>query len=222
MKITHLYHSGVVVETENAQLFFDVISDIESMIDVTKKVYFFVTHVHGDHFSNQILKYKGEQVKYVFSDDVTTEPFESILWVKPGGDYTLDDMQINTYASTDRGVSFLIKIHEKVIFHAGDLNWWHWENAPVTDQEKEAHDYKTIVDGIEDVAIDIAFIPVDPRLKGAYYYAAKYFLESKRVKWLMPIHFGDHYDICSALIKQMNGDPRIMDIKLKNQSNQLI
>lgn len=38
MKITHLYHSGVVVETENAQLFFDVISDIESMIDVTKKV----------------------------------------------------------------------------------------------------------------------------------------------------------------------------------------
>jgi len=51
--------------------------------------------------------------------------------MRPGQDALLDDVGIHMYGSTDEGGSFYIKtntanIDSDSIFHAGDLNWWHW------------------------------------------------------------------------------------------------
>ena len=32
--------------------------------------------------------------------------------------------------STDEGVAFLVEVNGVVIYHAGDLNWWHWDEEP--------------------------------------------------------------------------------------------
>ena len=45
---------------------------------------------------------------------------------------TVDNMKIKTLESSDIGVAFLIEIEGKVIYHAGDLNWWHWDGDTET------------------------------------------------------------------------------------------
>ncbi len=216
IRITHLYHSGILIETDNQQLFFDVISDMEAMIDLSKNVYFFVSHAHGDHYVPKIFSYQSSRTNYIISNDVVCEPIENLIFVEPNRSYQIGDMEITTYESTDKGVSFLVKTEGKVIFHAGDLNWWHWENSTIEDQKEEEVNYKKIVDGIEDIYIDYAFVPVDHRLSGAYYYAAKYFLDTKKVGSLIPIHFRENFNICNKLYDQMGSDKRIVFVKSKN------
>lgn len=216
MRITHLYHSGILIETEKQQMFFDAISDVEKMIDPAKSVCFFVTHAHGDHYVPQIFAYQGNRTNYIISNDVVCESIENLIFVEPNQNYHLDDMEIITYESTDKGVSFLVKTEGKVIFHSGDLNWWHWENSTAKDQKEEEVNYKRIVDEIEDLYIDYAFVPVDHRLGGAYYYAAKYFLDTKNVGSLIPIHFRENFDICDKLYAQLGKDERIVFVRRKN------
>ena len=153
---------------------------------------------------------------YIVSNDVVCEPIENLTFVQPNENYHLDGIEFTTYESTDKGVSFLVKTEGKVIFHSGDLNWWHWENATIEDQKEEEVNYKRIVDGIEDLYIDYAFVPVDHRLGGAYYYAAKYFLDTKKVGSLIPIHFRENFDICDKLTAQLDKDKRIVLVKSKN------
>jgi len=216
VKIIHLYHSGILIETEENQLFFDVISDVKNIIDRSKNVFFFVTHAHADHYMPEIFYYRSNRTNYILSDDVNCDPAQNIMFVKPNRIYQLGEMEILTYASTDKGVAFLVKIDGKVIFHAGDLNWWHWENSTEENQKEEELNYKKIVDAIEDNYIDYAFVPVDDRLGEAYYYAAKYFLDTKKIGSLIPIHFRENFHICNQLYNQLGEDKRILLVKCKN------
>ena len=43
-------------------------------------------------------------------------------------------LRIQAFGSTDVGISFLIHLQGKSIFHAGDLNNWHWSEES-TEQE---------------------------------------------------------------------------------------
>ena len=37
---------------------------------------------------------------------------------------------IASLKSTDEGVAFVVWAEGHSIYHAGDLNWWHWEGEP--------------------------------------------------------------------------------------------
>ena len=59
--IHFLHHSGFIVETDRIVLVFDYYRDplhvLESILSeqetINKAVYFFVSHVHGDHFNTE-------------------------------------------------------------------------------------------------------------------------------------------------------------------------
>ena len=53
MKITHIYHSGFVIELESTVLIFDWYSGELPDFDPGKKVFVFVTHGHADHYSSR-------------------------------------------------------------------------------------------------------------------------------------------------------------------------
>jgi len=220
MKIWHLFHSGILVETESMQLFFDVITDISNLIDPQKKPYFFVSHRHADHFSMKILEPFMEKAYFILSDETAIrEAFagcDQVLYVKPNETYEELPFKLSTYDSTDLGVSFLFEIDQKVLFHSGDLNWWHWENATKEIQAEEARQFKAIVDGIKEDNIDVAFIPVDPRLNDAYYFAADYFLSKKKMHYLIPIHFNEDYKIVERLYSALKNE-KVIRVKAKNE-----
>ena len=104
--------------------------------------------------------------------------------------------------STDQGVSYLVNADNVNIFHAGDLNWWYWyyESTPEELDEYE-RDYKSIIQDIiretksKDIKIDIAFFPVDSRLRDYYHFGGEYFIKSLDPKYFIPMHFGSDYSI---------------------------
>ncbi|MBS7525472.1 MBL fold metallo-hydrolase [Fusibacter paucivorans] len=202
MRVVHLRHSGVMVTHEEYQLFFDVISDISAYIDFSKKIFIFVSHSHSDHFVKSFIQFKTGKVHYVFSEDVPTDGFKNVLIMKPGDQLKIAGLSINAYASSDLGNAYAVSLAALNVFFAGDLNWWHWENAGTEANRAEEKLFKDIVDTIEVKSFDLAFIPVDPRLGDAYCWTGNYFLERFEVRHFIPIHFGTNFAITEAFQKK--------------------
>ncbi|MEF9917842.1 MAG: MBL fold metallo-hydrolase, partial [Eubacterium sp.] len=103
------------------------------------------------------------------------------------------------------GVSYFIKAEGKNIFHSGDLNWWDWDTKirPNINPEIEERDFKMIIKKIElqskEHQIDVAFVPVDPRLGGSAYRAAEYFINILKPKILIPMHFWEDFSVIKTL-----------------------
>lgn len=96
MKVWHLNHSGVAVETENHLLFFDIFGEAltpaenegleKGVINPTqmqdKDILFFVSHEHHDHFDPKIfgLDKMGKRIRYVLPEEFD-EIFEDGIFV---------------------------------------------------------------------------------------------------------------------------------------------
>ena len=132
MKITYLKHSGYVVEDAGRAMVFDYYEgNLPDFLEAVK-LYVFVSHVHYDHFNPQIFQWKDQypDIQYILSNDIEEKGFkESCTFVGPGQEVVLDGIKIRTLRSTDEGVAFLVQAGERRIYHAGDLNWWHWEGV---------------------------------------------------------------------------------------------
>ena len=63
----------------------------------------------------------------------------------------------------------------KTIYHAGDLNWWHWEGEPQSDNDYQRIVYQQQINLIKQ-PIDIAFIVVDIRQEKDYLLGLQYYL----------------------------------------------
>lgn len=213
MKVTYLHHSGFIVELDRSNLIFDAITNIPPhFLNKGKHNYFFASHSHKDHFDQRILSYGTDYTStYIFSDDIPEKGGAKIYYTGPNKTLDIGDIKINTFKSTDLGVSFLVESENKVIFHAGDLNWWDWDTAthPNINPEVEERDYKAALDELATYlrgnTIDIAFVPVDSRLGDSYYLAADYFIDTFHPKVLIPMHFWEDYSVIQKLATQENG-----------------
>ena len=216
MIVTYLQHSGILVENETHQLFFDVISDITSLINFDKKIFFCVSHSHSDHFVKSKIMIDHPKVTYVFSEDVPREGFENVFVLAPLEKVTLDGIVFKAYASSDLGNAYTIYFDEKTLFFAGDLNWWHWENNSEQANRAEEKLFKEIVATIDDRVFDLAFIPVDPRQGKAYHITGDYFLEQFEIAHFIPIHFGAKFDITKQFKAHRNSEEKVICISNSN------
>lgn len=215
VKIEYIYNSGFTVETKNHFLIFDYYKGDIKLSD--KKTIVFVTHGHADHYNPIILDFKGG-IDYVFSDDIKLE--NDINFVEPGSYLKLNDVDIKVFGSTDLGVSFLVSVDRINIFHAGDLNWWYWENDTPKEKASMEKEFKDEIAKLEGETIDIAFFPVDPRLGDAFSMGGEYLIKEVSPKHFIPMHFGDNYDATSNFIHKMKESPCI--ISEITHTNQII
>ncbi len=209
IKITFLDHSGFVAVTPTAVLVFDYYRDPANALVKTVRehpelpVIFFVSHHHPDHFNQQIFTLAQDREKvYVLSNDIFSKVVHDdmpVAWMSPGDTYDRlpGDISVKAYGSTDIGVSYLVKLPDgKTIFHAGDFNYWHWNEEATVEQVKKAYNkfVKIMHHIMEDTDyIDIVFFPVDPRLGQDYSDGARLFLENINVKYFIPMHFWGDY-----------------------------
>jgi|LSQX01.2.fsa_nt_gb L-ascorbate metabolism protein UlaG (beta-lactamase superfamily) len=218
VEVEHIVHSCFTVETEKHFLVFDYYKgDIQ--LSGTKKNYIFVTHGHGDHFTPEIFNWKEDNIKYILSSDINDYPENKDVYImNPGEILELDDLNIKSFGSTDLGLSFLVNIDYISIFHAGDLNWWYWDND--TDEEKNEMEaaFKGEIAKIKGEEIDIAFFPVDPRLEENFYLGGKYFINEIQPKNFFPMHFGDKFQTSNYFIHKMSGTrTNIVELSHENQ-----
>lgn len=218
VRANYIHHSCYTLEIENYFLVFDY---FEGDLDIPKDkdVYFFVSHVHSDHYSKKIFNYSKDVKKYIISSDVKVDG-ENIVFVKPYESIIVDDMKIDTLNSTDAGVAFMINIFGKNIFYAGDLNDWYWEMEDTQQQRDEMHArFTSEINRIKNIDIDLVFFLVDPRQAGQYDLGGKQIL-SLKPKNFLPMHFWENYDITTKfknIYTPIYKDTKIYDIQKRNQ-----
>ncbi|SHF03717.1 MBL fold metallo-hydrolase [Alkalibacter saccharofermentans] len=195
MYIRHLAHSGFLVVHEKYALLFDCIEepDLEEIKD--KDIVFFASHSHKDHFSPDIArKLSNYHTTYILGYDIEDRISTNRIWImNPYDEVTLGALYIKAFGSTDRGVSFYLRLDGKSYFHSGDLNWWHWKRMKEDELAAEESDFKNELEKIRGLEIDFAFVPVDPRLEEFGLLAADYFIKTLSPEHLVPMHsFGDY------------------------------
>lgn len=199
MKITFLAHSGFVAELERSLLIFDCWQDpakVLAEIPWEKPVYFFASHVHADHFSPKIFAYRSRAEGYILHADCTKGAAGApVHFMKPGDEYETPHFSVKMYGSTDAGGSFMIRAEGRTIFHAGDLNWWHWAGEADAENRAMRSAYFEELGKISETSVDVAFFPVDARQAVAREWGAAEFLRRIVVRELfVPMHaFGTRW-----------------------------
>jgi len=195
MKITAAGHSGFLVELRNINLIFDYYTDKKNVVKPetfkNKKTYVFVSHRHGDHFNKKIFEWDAYgDVTYVLDAGCKAPEGVKKTAVREGGDFTVDGLRVKVYGSTDEGVSFLAAAEGVTLFHAGDLNDWYWEDESTPEElAADEENYLNIIRALAGTAVDVAFIPEDPRLKQHAGRGIRFFKEIVAPKTVIPMHF---------------------------------
>ncbi|MCE5285798.1 MAG: MBL fold metallo-hydrolase [Pelosinus sp.] len=228
-KITYLFHSCFAVETANHLLIFDYYQPKVSTkpdgkitgetLKTKKNVYVFSSHSHADHFDPVIFKWAKDNpsITYLLSSDITHLAGDNYHFLAPYQAYTTAELTVKAFGSTDIGVSFLTQTDGLTIFHAGDLNWWHWKGDTKPNQQAAEKLFKTEIAKLAGANIDIAFFPVDRRLEEFYAQGAQYFAAKLQPRLLLPMHFGRDFAATAAFAKILNGPVKTAEITHKGQ-----
>jgi len=210
MRITFLYHSSFLVELEACTLLFDWYSGDFPDIDRSKPLYVFNSHHHGDHYSPEVFRLGMENTWYILGSCIRLSAKRKAAFAidedhvfRLGGGRTLElgGLHIETLTSTDSGVAFLIEAEGKTIYHAGDLHWWHWEGEPDPWNPDMARKFQSYAEPLRGRRVDLAMLPLDPRLGEAGFWGPRYFLELADIRHFLPMHQWKAYDFTDAFLK---------------------
>ncbi len=212
--VWYLFHSGFAIKTPGRLFIFDYFpqttdyrssgldsGEINPLEIKDLDVFVFCSHEHYDHFSPVIFEWRKhiKNIHYVLSHEIKIsqemKDLKNVLRIKPGHSCKFAGLDITALASTDAGSAFLVEDDGLTIFHAGDLNWWHWEGEPESDNIAMALEYKKQIDLLKGRDIDLAFIPLDPRLEEHYLLGLDYFMRTVGCRIAFPMHFGEDYSV---------------------------
>ena len=210
MKITYIHHSCFLVETDRFYYLFDYIKGSLPPMDAAKPVLVLASHSHEDHYNPEVfalLNAAGMQdIRPILSDDIDAAAHTDALRVSAGKKYKLgDQLSLTTFLSTDEGVAFLIEDRDELIYHAGDLNDWVWEEESEAYNQEMTANYRRQIDLLAEELnhreIDVAFAVLDPRQEKDYDRGLCYFLEHISAKRIYPMHYWEKPDIIDAFLK---------------------
>lgn len=216
MKLTYIYHSCFALETDKLTIIFDYFKDSgevphgglvnDYLLTRPGKLYVLSTHSHYDHFNKEVLQWKLRRpdIQYILSKDILDckkANKEDAVFIDKGETYKDDYLFIKAFGSTDTGISFFVEAEGKKIFHAGDLNNWHWNEESTSEEVREAEDF--YLRELETLAeyttqLDVAMFPVDPRLGKDYMRGAEQFVNRIQTKIFIPMHFDEAYGKANA------------------------
>ncbi len=201
MEIVYLLNSGFMIKDEQTLLVFDDYDDPAKIVDRAvnqgnfEYLYIFASHAHFDHFDTHIRAYADQVSRYIFSYDIKRTkrvkifPADNITFMKKYSEWQGEGIKVWTYDSTDVGVSFLIETDSgKRIFHAGDFNWWHWENDTPENQALAKKDFDRQLKRMKGLEVDVAFFPVDGRLGNSQEFGIIEFIKNTDIKTLVAMH----------------------------------
>lgn len=222
MNITYLGHSGFLTEIDDAYFLFDYYKGAIPQMDTSKKMFVFVSHAHYDHYNRSIYEFRKdfEEIYYILSSDITAEE-EGVHSVKPNEELACGGCHVRTLRSNDEGVAFLVRYHGRTLYHAGDLNWWHWEGEPEAYNTGMRRSYQAEINKLQKEKIDAAFVPVDPRLGEQYCWGIDCFMKRTETSHVFPMHFWGNYEIFDRLMMEQCTQEyrdRIMKIGQEGQS----
>ncbi len=123
MKLSYIFHSGFVLETEQSILVFDYWMDPSGVMDGVlrseKPMYVFSSHFHEDHFTKEIFEWKKQKpnITYILSKDIykhrRASKEDADVWLAKGDTWSDDTISVWALGSTDSGVSWIVEMEDK-------------------------------------------------------------------------------------------------------------
>lgn len=244
MQITFIHHSCFLVEVDDKVLIFDYFDGNSvdgwhfkgKLPEYTSdtRIYMFASHSHKDHYNLDILRMteQYENIKFIFSKDIRVSPNflkkhgfspdirNCITFVSPDHHYELDDIEITTLRSTDSGVAFYVTSNGVSLFHAGDLYDWKWDGAGDLINGRMTRNYRHEIKKLKDKPINIAFVPMDPRLKEYQFEGFEYFIKNTDAEFVFPMHMWQDYSGIRTFKKRLTNismAERVIEIERENQ-----
>ncbi len=212
MKLDYIYHSGFAIEAEGVTVIIDYYKDSSEeepgkgivhdyLLEKPGVLYVLSSHFHPDHFNREVLLWKTQRpdIHYIFSKDIMKHrraSAEDATYINKGDIYEDDNIRIQAFGSTDVGISFLIDLQDVRLFHAGDLNNWHWsEESTPQEIHKAESDFRAEVKLLQQTVsqLDVTMFPVDDRMGKDYMRGAEQFVEQIKNTIFVPMHFSENY-----------------------------
>jgi len=207
LDITYYHHSGFSAALDDTLLIFDYWTGEHGELPFPKRItpetlgryreiVVFISHEHPDHMDPAVFEWRKDfPVTYIVSHDMPVGTRGKRM--APGDSLTVsENVKVRAFESTDLGVSFLVDLRGIKIFHAGDLNFWHWrEESTLKEIEEAEQDFNQAVEPLKGEAIDVAFFPVDPRQGRLFDAGANTFILSVKPRLLIPMHFWGRAEI---------------------------
>lgn len=236
LTLTYFYQSGFAVGVNKSLFVFSYYENKEildesmyrlsaSELRAFENIYFFIPNICREHLEPAIFaeSFLSLPVKYIISSDAVENHVSNIVHIKnidayisndkiikasAGDRLSFPEMQVEVCRSSGLGVSFFIRMPKLNIFHAGDLNNWHWcEKQDEEAVERARLSFIDAMNSLPDEPIDLCMFPVDPKLGGQYQAGARAFMANKKIKVFVPMHWHDEYDV-------------IMDFASKSEFNE--
>ncbi len=244
MKVIFIHHSCFLVEAEGKVLLFDWFAGdkvkeyqfhgILPEYPPDTPFYVFASHNHRDHFDMDVLHLaeRYHRIRFIFSKDCKLSPNflkkhgfpenirEKILYVGGCASYQLEGLEIETLRSTDAGVAFYVDLNGVTLFHAGDLNNWRWEGAGEIVNGAMDRNYKSQINRIAKKPINLAFVPMDPRLGQYQTLGMDYVLQHTDAEHVFPMHMWQDYSAIGQYKKKISNAAmagRVMEVTHENQ-----
>lgn len=203
MRVTYIDHSSFLLETGRAVFLFDWFRGDIPPIPAELPLYVLVSHAHGDHYSPELFDRLGGRpnTEFLLSPDVSApRTGASITHIGPHETAAFPGVAVETLDSTDEGVAFVLDCEGKRILHMGDLNWWDWgaEDTPEEAEQMERA-YRAEISRLRGVPLDLAFVPLDPRLGGAFAKGLDTLMRAADVRRVIPMHCWGDYTMTARL-----------------------
>lgn len=212
IQVTYIFHSGFCVETEDSYYIFDYYKGELPGLNREKTVYVFSSHFHQDHYNPEVfelLKKQGvlpDGIKAVLSGDISKKQYPKdidVLRVSGNQTYSLPNgTVVETLHSTDSGVAYLLTTKDGVIYHAGDLHDWRWEEESKEYNHNMTARYRREIDRIAGRKVDAAFLPLDVRQEKDYAEGMLYFLEKVQTGCVYPMHYWEHPEVIGQFVRE--------------------
>lgn len=208
-RLTYVFHSCFLLELEKCALIFDYWHDTADGLvrrfcaSTRKRIYFLASHFHQDHFSRDIFSMPAPyaEKRFLLSHDILRrhradrgEADAFLRRIAPP--YEDEYLRVTACPSTDVGISLAVEVEGMAVFHAGDLNNWHWEGESSEAEVRNMEgNFKAALRTIRQSFshFDLVMFPVDPRIGGEFWRGARQWLAAIDTSYFVPMHFQPDY-----------------------------
>jgi L-ascorbate metabolism protein UlaG (beta-lactamase superfamily) len=146
---------------------------------------------------------------------------EKITYVTVRAKYEIaGGVHVETLRSTDAGVAFYVETNGATFFHAGDLANWKWVGAGDLTNGVQERNYKFQIRQLKNLPINLAFVPMDPRMGEYQCDGFDYFLKETDADLIFPMHMWQNYEGIALYKRKITNSgmaDRVMDISRENQ-----
>lgn len=211
MRITHLFHSGFLIELDRTALLFDWYPPSEGRrtADIAhlgseraEKLYVFVSHLHHDHYTPAVWdlgeteELSGTEIVYIVDAAVAERAPAgralNVVACAPERTYSIDGrLSASTLDSTDEGIAFCVACDGRTIYHAGDLSVWWWPERDEALNRRSEQRCRRFLRPLEGTHIDIAMLPITPRAGSDGDRGIELFMQMIGADTVVPMHYRD-------------------------------